>query len=149
MVGVGTTLMEAAHLIRSSSSLLGSSYHLIGGEFDETQLKLAHSNLLTSDMYRAYHDGRDAIPSSRTSSKTSNNKTIIMDLLSWNVTSLPLVSCSIDGILLDAPFGRKFGSHDTNIILYPLMLREILRVVKLVLLLHFLTHYLSLAHFKE
>ncbi|KAJ1475921.1 hypothetical protein T484DRAFT_1908810, partial [Baffinella frigidus] len=43
---------------------------------------------------------------------------------------IPLPTASVDKILVDLPFGKKFGSLDTNPDLYPSALREMARVLR-------------------
>ena len=54
-----------------------------------------------------------------------------MDALQWDVTSLPILSASIDVVVTDMPFGKRMGSHSDNRKLYPAALREMGRVCRL------------------
>lgn len=47
----------------------------------------------------------------------------------WDCRELPLETGSIDRIVSDLPFGRRVGSHQKNVHLYPRMLREMRRVL--------------------
>lgn len=50
-------------------------------------------------------------------------------LCRWDCRELPLESGSIDRIVSDLPFGRRVGSHQKNVHLYPRMVREMRRVL--------------------
>jgi len=52
-----------------------------------------------------------------------------IDLLNGSVTKLPMADGSVDVILCDIPFGKKFGSYEENVVLYPVMLKEMKRVL--------------------
>ena len=54
-----------------------------------------------------------------------------MNVLSWDVYHLPLRTASIDCLVTDLPFGKKIGSRERNLFLYPKALSEMARVCRL------------------
>src|SRR5688500_13874886 len=46
-----------------------------------------------------------------------------IDLFQWNVCKTPLVSCSVDTIISDIPFGKRHSSNKYNQKLYPKFFR--------------------------
>lgn len=58
-------------------------------------------------------------------------KTLGIDQFEGDATDLPLRDKSIDIIIADMPFGRRHGSHMTNQKLYPRMIRESARVLRI------------------
>eukprot|EP01012_Entosiphon_sulcatum_P003232 TRINITY_DN10947_c0_g1_i1.p1 TRINITY_DN10947_c0_g1~~TRINITY_DN10947_c0_g1_i1.p1 ORF type:complete len:525 (-),score=54.37 TRINITY_DN10947_c0_g1_i1:6-1580(-) len=53
-----------------------------------------------------------------------------VDVVLWDATHLPLRKGVIDALVTDMPFGRRHGSHDQNLRLYPALLREWARVCR-------------------
>uniref|UniRef100_A0A8C5QD70 THUMP domain containing 3 n=1 Tax=Leptobrachium leishanense TaxID=445787 RepID=A0A8C5QD70_9ANUR len=53
-----------------------------------------------------------------------------IDVLHWNISSLPLRTGSVDVIITDMPFGKRIGSKKKNWDLYPASLMEMSRVCK-------------------
>lgn len=51
-------------------------------------------------------------------------------IFQWNTRRLPFADASIDRIVTDLPWGRRIGSHSSNLRLYPSYLREFARVIK-------------------
>ena len=62
----------------------------------------------------------------------------------WDGRFLPLQSSSVDVLCSDLPFGHDVGSHDENLLLYPLLLKEAARVAKPGARGVFLTHEIRL-----
>ncbi|CAB3405886.1 unnamed protein product [Caenorhabditis bovis] len=62
------------------------------------------------------------------------------DFFLWSAVCLPLKSNSIDAIITDMPFGKKLGSVMDNRILYPKLLEEWKRVLRIGGRLVLLTH---------
>ncbi len=52
------------------------------------------------------------------------------DLFRWDARRLPLREQSVDRVVCNLPFGRRVGSHDVNVRLYPGLLRSLARVLK-------------------
>ncbi len=52
-----------------------------------------------------------------------------VDLCRWDCRELPFETASLDRIVSDLPFGRRVGSHQKNVHLYPRMVREMRRVL--------------------
>ena len=69
-------------------------------------------------LYRFYFNSRFSI------------KTVPMNVLSWDVYHLPLRTASIDCLVTDLPFGKKIGSRERNLFLYPKALSEMARVCR-------------------
>ncbi|KRZ76963.1 Histone H2A.V [Trichinella papuae] len=55
----------------------------------------------------------------------------IISIQRWNATKLPLTTASIDCIITDLPYGRRSGSVRSNQSLYPALLSEFARVLKI------------------
>ncbi|KRZ15739.1 Histone H2A.V [Trichinella zimbabwensis] len=55
----------------------------------------------------------------------------IISIQRWNATKLPLTTASIDCIVTDLPYGRRSGSVRSNQSLYPALLSEFARVLKI------------------
>uniref|UniRef100_A0A1I7T511 THUMP domain-containing protein n=2 Tax=Caenorhabditis tropicalis TaxID=1561998 RepID=A0A1I7T511_9PELO len=53
------------------------------------------------------------------------------EFFTWDATNLPFQNNSINSIVTDLPFGRKIGSRMDNRLLYPLLLEEWKRVLKI------------------
>lgn len=53
-----------------------------------------------------------------------------MSAVIWDVYSLPLRDACVDHIVTDLPFGKKIGSKERNLFLYPKALREMARVCR-------------------
>ncbi|MBD3176866.1 MAG: methyltransferase domain-containing protein [Armatimonadia bacterium] len=53
-----------------------------------------------------------------------------VSLCRWDCRELPLARSSVDRIVSDLPFGRRVGSHQKNVHLYPRMVREMGRVLE-------------------
>lgn len=53
-----------------------------------------------------------------------------MSAVIWDVYSLPLRDACVDHIVTDLPFGKKIGSKERNMFLYPKALREMARVCR-------------------
>ena len=52
------------------------------------------------------------------------------DVLSWDVTRIPLRDNSVDVFITDLPFGKRSGSKADNRVLYPKIMNSMARVVK-------------------
>jgi tRNA (guanine6-N2)-methyltransferase len=48
----------------------------------------------------------------------------------WDAAALPLADGSVDKVVANLPFGEQVGSHAHNVRLYPLLLREMARVLR-------------------
>jgi tRNA (guanine6-N2)-methyltransferase len=53
-----------------------------------------------------------------------------IDLFDWDARALPLPDASVGVLYADLPFGHLVGSHDNNLALYPVILREAARVAE-------------------
>ena len=53
-----------------------------------------------------------------------------MSAVIWDVYSLPLRDACVDHIVTDLPFGKKIGSKERNMFLYPKALKEMARVCR-------------------
>ncbi len=51
-----------------------------------------------------------------------------IQLQAWDAGALPMPDACVDTILADLPFGQLVGSHESNVALYPRILREAARV---------------------
>jgi len=60
----------------------------------------------------------------------TNRSLLTADIFQWDATRLPLRNDSLDVIVTDLPFGKKMGSKRDNRTLYPKILAEFGRVVK-------------------
>jgi predicted RNA methylase len=55
---------------------------------------------------------------------------LAMQLLRGSAAQLPIASGTIDAVVGNLPFGKRVGSHDTNLELYPRAMAEISRVLR-------------------
>jgi SAM-dependent methyltransferase len=53
-----------------------------------------------------------------------------VELQPWDARALPLPAASVDALCADLPFGHLIGSHQANLALYPVLLREAARVAR-------------------
>lgn len=53
-----------------------------------------------------------------------------MSAVQWDVYCLPLRDACVDHIVTDLPFGKKIGSKERNMFLYPKALKEMARVCR-------------------
>jgi len=60
----------------------------------------------------------------------SKLSTINASIVHWDVYSLPIRDACLDHIVTDLPFGKKIGSKERNMFLYPKALREMARVCR-------------------
>ncbi|XP_057316231.1 tRNA (guanine(6)-N2)-methyltransferase THUMP3-like [Hydractinia symbiolongicarpus] len=58
------------------------------------------------------------------------NFTLPFSVLRWDVYQLPLRTGCVDRIVTDLPFGKKIGSKERNVFLYPNALREMARICR-------------------
>jgi len=77
---------------------------LIGGDAYVAPLHLAQQNLTASDASAG--------------------------LINWDGRRLALATGSVDALVCNMPWGRRIGSHVTNVHLYPGFIREVVRVVR-------------------
>jgi tRNA (guanine6-N2)-methyltransferase len=73
---------------------------------------------------------------------SKNNARIRLE--TWDARALPLPAASVDVIVSDLPFGHDVGSHQNNLLLYPLLLGEAARVARPAARAVFLTHEIRL-----
>ncbi len=66
------------------------------------------------------------------------------ELYDWDMRRLPLPDASVDALCADLPFGHLVGSHEDNLILYPVVLAEAARVAKPGALFALITHEVRL-----
>ncbi|KAL6075757.1 THUMP domain-containing protein 3 [Balamuthia mandrillaris] len=83
--------------------------HFIGGDNNPQQIKRAVKFL--------------------NASSASAPKVAPTELFCWDATALPLNSASVHLIISDIPFGKMHGSKSSNMLLYPLLLKEMNRVL--------------------
>ena len=57
-------------------------------------------------------------------------KNLPADVMSWDVTRIPLRDNSVDVFVTDLPFGKRSGSKADNRVLYPKIMSSMARVVK-------------------
>ena len=84
----------------------GPAAHVVGIDHDSAALNCAQANLAASSVQHQ------------------------IDLQLADLTQLPFASHSTSVLCADLPFGQLSGSHQTNLQLYPLMLREAGRVAR-------------------
>ncbi len=53
-----------------------------------------------------------------------------IDLYDWDARTLPIPDASVGVLYADLPFGHLIGSHESNVTLYPAILREAARVAE-------------------
>jgi len=104
MAGKGVVLLEAAAYWPSCKYL--------AGEADGEQLSKAAENL-------AYAASRGVL----------KNGSSGIGLLQADCRHIPLPSESVDAVLCDLPWGRQFGTEDSNAALYAELLAEVARVL--------------------
>ncbi|MBB6048245.1 RNA methyltransferase [Armatimonas rosea] len=67
-----------------------------------------------------------------------------VELADWDATAVPLEDGWADAIVADLPFGQRIGSHKDNVKLYPALLTESARLLRVGGTAVFLTHELKL-----
>jgi len=104
--------------IETSYSCEGNQHFFpLGGEIDiHKAIPQAIKNLASYQSYILDH--------------SSKRKKLIPDICLWNVTKLPLRSCSVDIIVVDLPFGMRCGKTSQWRKLYPLAFQEMARVIR-------------------
>ncbi|CAG2111432.1 unnamed protein product [Medioppia subpectinata] len=65
----------------------------------------------------------------RTQTNCRHNKSLT-DVNQWDVTALPFRSDSIDVFITDLPFGKRLGSKHDNKTLYPALLQQLSRCIR-------------------
>ena len=53
-----------------------------------------------------------------------------VQLCQWDATNLPLRDKSVDVVVCDMPFGKRVGSHQQNLEIYPAAIAEMERILK-------------------
>ncbi|MFD1675460.1 HEAT repeat domain-containing protein [Alicyclobacillus fodiniaquatilis] len=48
----------------------------------------------------------------------------------WDAVSTPLAAGSVDVVVANLPFGRRVGNHEGNVALYPALLKEVIRILR-------------------
>lgn len=96
--------MCGAATILIERAVAGPYRLLLGGDLFTTPLRLALQNVAAMHMQ--------------------------VDLFRWDARKLPLRDQSVDRLVSNLPFGRRVGSHDVNVRLYPGFLRSLARVLK-------------------
>ncbi|KRZ39037.1 Histone H2A.V [Trichinella pseudospiralis] len=104
MCGTGAIILEAAHCWPKSI--------LLAGDSNCRALKRCEMNV------------KNFLTIQQTNSA-------IISIQRWNATKLPLTTASIDCIVTDLPYGRRSGSVRSNQTLYPALLSEFARVLKI------------------
>ncbi|KRY70818.1 THUMP domain-containing protein 3 [Trichinella pseudospiralis] len=104
MCGTGAIILEAAHCWPKSI--------LLAGDSNCRALKRCEMNV------------KNFLTIQQTNSA-------IISIQRWNATKLPLTTASIDCIVTDLPYGRRSGSVRSNQTLYPALLNEFARVLKI------------------
>ncbi|KAL1226756.1 tRNA (guanine(6)-N2)-methyltransferase THUMP3 [Trichinella spiralis] len=104
MCGTGAIILEAAHCWPKCI--------LLAGDSNCRALKRCETNV--KNFFTLQH-----------------STSAIISIQRWNATKLPLTTASIDCIVTDLPYGRRSGSVRSNQILYPALLSEFARVLKI------------------
>ncbi|KRZ50356.1 Histone H2A.V [Trichinella nativa] len=106
MCGTGAIILEAAHCWPKCI--------LLAGDSNCRALKRCETNV--KNFFTLQH-----------------STSAIISIQRWNATKLPLTTASIDCIVTDLPYGRRSGSVRSNQTLYPALLSEFARVLKIVM----------------
>ncbi|KRX22638.1 Histone H2A.V [Trichinella nelsoni] len=104
MCGTGAIILEAAHCWPKCI--------LLAGDSNCRALKRCETNV--KNFFTLQH-----------------STSAIISIQRWNATKLPLTTGSIDCIVTDLPYGRRSGSVRSNQTLYPALLSEFARVLKI------------------
>ncbi|KRX74776.1 Histone H2A.V [Trichinella sp. T6] len=104
MCGTGAIILEAAHCWPKCI--------LLAGDSNCRALKRCETNV--KNFFTHQH-----------------STSAIISIQRWNATKLPLTTASIDCIVTDLPYGRRSGSVRSNQTLYPALLSEFARVLKI------------------
>ncbi|KRY17751.1 Histone H2A.V, partial [Trichinella patagoniensis] len=104
MCGTGAIILEAAHCWPKCI--------LLAGDSNCRALKRCETNV--KNFFTLQH-----------------STSAIISIQRWNATKLPLTTASIDCIVTDLPYGRRSGSVRSNQTLYPALLSEFARVLKI------------------
>jgi len=108
MCGGGSIPLEGAHSLPGVFNLGGDNH------------SLAVSN--AGENIQSY--------SSKKTKEGGTPYTINMSAVQWDVYCLPLRDACVDHIVTDLPFGKKIGSKERNMFLYPKALKEMARVCR-------------------
>jgi 23S rRNA G2445 N2-methylase RlmL/HEAT repeat protein len=84
-------------------AVIGPYEELIGGDRDPEAIETAQENLQGVKNIRLYE---------------------------WDATSMTIEDNSVTVVAANLPFGRRVGSHEANVNLYPSLLKEIMRVLR-------------------
>jgi 23S rRNA G2445 N2-methylase RlmL len=60
----------------------------------------------------------------------AKNSVVLIDVVQWDATRLPLRKGVVDRLVTDLPFGKKCGSRQNNHTLYPRFFKECARVLR-------------------
>ncbi|KRX37968.1 Histone H2A.V [Trichinella britovi] len=104
MCGTGAIILEAAHCWPKCI--------LLAGDSNCRALKRCETNV--KNFFTLQH-----------------STSAIISIQRWNATKLPLTTASIDCIVTDLPYGKRSGSVRSNQTLYPALLSEFARVLKI------------------
>uniref|UniRef100_A0A1B6LJN9 THUMP domain-containing protein n=1 Tax=Graphocephala atropunctata TaxID=36148 RepID=A0A1B6LJN9_9HEMI len=127
----GPTTLRATvcyNLLRLSSPQVGDIVidPLCGGGSIPIEGALAYPST-----YQICGDSHDkAVNRSRCNIESQKDKSLSVDVLQWNATSLPLLTASVDVFVTDLPFGKRSGHKKDNRVLYKEVLMELGRVVR-------------------
>ncbi|ESO12385.1 hypothetical protein HELRODRAFT_62761 [Helobdella robusta] len=107
LCGSGSILIEALASMNSSV--------VIGGEIDYRLI------LKTLDNYKSFLEDAEI---------AREKKWAHFDIFNWDACHIPLKNSSVDVIVSDLPFGKRVGSHTSNMKLYPGVFNELSRIAQ-------------------